>query len=117
VPDPLLTLLDEALASEGAGLGVLCIVEAGRVLAYRTQGHTRELAPSGAGPLLELLSEAARRAEAGVFSFRDPDRRTTGTVLVEPIEASRVLVGVTLGDATIASVRMKRLALALRSLG
>jgi hypothetical protein len=110
-------LLHEALCGSGDVLSVLSVCDAGRVTCYAATGDSKHYAPAGAGPLLELIAEAARRAETGVFSYRDPDQRTPGFVVCEPIESSRVLVGIALGDRDVAARRMKSLALQLRLLG
>jgi hypothetical protein len=110
-------LLSDALRRIDGALSVLSVCEGGRVTCYVATGESKDFAPAGAGPLLELVVEAARRAERGVFSFRDPDRRTPGVVLSEPVESNRVLVGVCLGDRNVAALRMRGLALQLRLLG
>jgi hypothetical protein len=110
-------LLHEALGGAGELLSVLAVCDAGRVTCYAASGDSKQYAPAGAGPLLELIAEAARRAETGVFSFRDPDGRTPGFVVCEPIESTRVLIGIALGDRDVAALRLKRLALQLRLLG
>lgn len=110
-------LLQAALRGADEVLSVLAVCDAGRVTSYAATGDSKHYAPSGAGPLLELLAEAARRAETGVFSYRDPDQRTPGFVVCEPIESTRVLVGIALGDRDVAALRLRGLALQLRLLG
>lgn len=108
-------LLQEALAGEA--LSVVAICERGSVSQYAATGDSRAYAPAGPGALMNLLSEAARRSEAGVFGYRDPDRRTPGIILIEPIESARVVVGITLGERDVAVLRLRVLAQKLRSLG
>lgn len=66
---------------------------------------------------MELIAEAARSAERGRFWYRDPDLRSSGIVLVEPVEASRVVVGITLVDRNVATLRLRQLAREVRLLG
>jgi hypothetical protein len=110
---------DEALARAlgGGVLRVVALCERGSVVGYRATGDSREYAPSGAGPLLQLIAEAAARADAGVFAQRDPDRRTPGLVLCEPVDSTRVVVAITLSERTVAVLRLRQLARELRSLG
>lgn len=108
-------LLQEAVA--GVALSVVAVCDGGRVESYAATGDSKAYAPAGPTALMNLLAEAARRSETGVFGYRDPDRRTPGLVLIEPVESARVVVGITLGDRNVAVLRLRLLAQKLRSLG
>lgn len=104
-------------ALAGEALSVVAVCERGSVIGYAATGDSRAYAPAGPAALMNLLAEAARRSESGVFGYRDPDRRTPGVILIEPIESTRVAVGITLGDREVAVLRLRMLAQKLRLLG
>ncbi len=108
-------VIQRALEKSDGTLRAAALCQAGRLSVYVAGDESKELAPRGTGKLLELLMEAATRAQSGVLSFRDPDGRSSGRVLVEPVSGDVVLVAIA-NEERAARIRMRRAALALRDL-